>query len=199
MTPPVNPYDWKNEHGETVVEYIIRKYPETRRQTHYLFNGTFYSKAALNDVLFYSFSEIEELEAVIHSLTRQAENIVREEKGLPRVGEGWISETKLYNEIKEYLSDYEVVHHGSPDWSGRQHLDVYVPELRLAFEYQGLQHDEPVDYFGGQEAFEYQQRRDRKKLNLCKRHGIRIIYVREGYDIDSLKTEIDQHVKRIAQ
>jgi hypothetical protein len=189
--------DWENEHGETIVEYIVRRCPESRRQSHHLFNGTIYRKTALNDIRFYDFVDIGEFEAIVHNLTRRAENIVREEEGLPKVGEGWIAETKLYYEIKEYLQGYEVVHHGSPDWLGKQHLDIYVPGLCLAFEYQGLQHYEPVSYFGGQDAFEDQLRRDRKKSNLCKRHGIEVIYVREGYDIDSLEAEIDRHVMRI--
>jgi hypothetical protein len=184
--------DWENEHGETIVEHVVRKYSESRRQSHRLFNGTIYSKTALNDIRFYDFMDIGEFEAIVRNLTRRAENIVREEKGLPKVGEGWIAETKLYYEIKEYLRSYEVVHHGSPDWLGKQHLDIYVPELCLALEYQGLQHDEPVNYFGGQDAFEDQLRRDRRKSNLCKRHGVEIIYVREGYDINSLKAEINR-------
>ena len=186
---------WEEEKGESVIEHIISKHSEAKRQPHYLFNGTFYSKEAL-DLCFYSFSENKELEAIVHNLTRQAENIVREEEGLPRVGEGWIAETRLYYEIKEYLPGFEVVHHGSPDWLGRQHLDIYVPGLRLALEYQGPQHDKPMDYFGGQEAFKNQQKRDRGKFNLCRRHGIKIIYAREGYNLNCLKSEITNVMQR---
>lgn len=188
--------DWEEDAGESIISYLVRKYPEKRIQPHYLFNGTPYSKMALDGMQFYSFYDIPEFEAIVYQLTRKGENILRESEGLPRVGEGWISETKLYREIKAILSDMEVVHHASMPWLRRQHLDIYVPTLSLAFEYQGRQHDVPVAYFGGQEAFEKQMRRDRAKSNLCKRHGVKIIYIREGYDINSIKTDIDAHIQR---
>ena len=43
--------------------------------------------------------------------------------------------------------------HGRPNWLGRQHFDVGFQEENIAVEYQGAQHDKPVDYFGGEKAF----------------------------------------------
>ena len=60
---------------------------------------------------------------------KEITNIVREVKGLPKIGEGWISETLLYYAVKDSLPEYEVIHHGNPKWLGLQHLDIYIPDL----------------------------------------------------------------------
>ena len=65
-----------------------------------------------------------------------------------------------------------------------------MEELSLAIEYQGKQHDAPVPYFGGESAFAEAKRRDRRKKMLCSRHGVRVLYVREGYDIEAIKAQV---------
>lgn len=56
------------------------------------------------------------------------------------------------------------------------HLDFYIPSINTAIECQGEQHFRPIDYFGGDEAFKKQVERDRLKYDLCKEHGVNIIY-----------------------
>ena len=56
------------------------------------------------------------------------------------------------------------------------HLDFYIPSISTAIECQGEQHFRPIDYFGGDEAFKKQVERDRLKYDLCKKHGVNIIY-----------------------
>jgi hypothetical protein len=92
---------------------------------------------------------------------RDAENTLREERDLPLVGEGWISETDLYYRLRAVFKEEVVIHHGRPAWIGYQHLDIFFPERRIAIEYQGAQHDRPIDFFGGIEAYEATQRRDK--------------------------------------
>ena len=118
------------------------------------------------------------------SLCREAEDLFREAEGLPKIGEGWISETTLYYLIKENLVNHEVIHHGSEKWLGRQHLDIYIPELKIAVEYQGRQHSEPVEFFGGQEAFEKNLERDARKKRLCDENGVNLLYVYPETDRD---------------
>lgn len=47
----------------------------------------------------------------------------------------------------------------------------------LLIEYDGKQHFEPVDFWGGQEAFEYRRRNDRIKDRYCKDHGIPLLRI----------------------
>ena len=42
-----------------------------------------------------------------------------------QVGEGWVSETKLFYLLQEKFPELEIVQHASPDWLGRQHLDIF--------------------------------------------------------------------------
>lgn len=61
-------------------------------------------------------------------------------------------------------------------WQGPMKLDFFLPEHKVAIECQGLQHFEPVDYFGGYEKFLETQARDKHKRDLCNSHGIRMLY-----------------------
>jgi hypothetical protein len=87
----------------------------------------------------------------------------------------------LYREIKNHFPTLNVIHHGSPKWLGNQHFDIWIPELNVAIEYQGLQHDKPVEYFGGKEAFKRNKERDQLKLKKCLNNNCKLIEVRPGY------------------
>ncbi len=52
------------------------------------------------------------------------------------------------------MTEQRILREASPTWLGKQRLDVYLPELRLAIEYQGKQHTDSVEFFGGQDAYE---------------------------------------------
>ena len=101
---------------------------------------------------------------MIDEVLREAEVYLRSQFGLPRIGEGWISEMTLYNAVKEIMPDAQ--HQARPQWIAPQHLDIFIPSRKLAIEYQGKQHFEPVSYFGGEEALLHTKERDlRKKEN----------------------------------
>lgn len=128
-------------------------------------------------------------------LLRSAEDAARVAHGYPGVGEGWISETELYYRIKEMLEGrFEVLHGARPDFLGRQHLDIFIPELELAIEYQGEQHNRPIDFFGGKQAFKETQKRDRRKRDLCTQNGIELVYVEENYDFESIRQRIESKI-----
>ena len=61
--------------------------------------------------------------------------------------------------------------------------DGYCEKLKLAFEYQGLQHEEYVPFFHRKENdFEKQQERDSRKEQLSKEHGITLIKIPSKYN-----------------
>ena len=62
-------------------------------------------------------------------------------------------------------------------------LDCYNPELKLAVEYNGIQHYEPVEHFGGIRSLKNTQRRDKIKKQYCIDNGIKYEIVR--YDEDT--------------
>ena len=127
-------------------------------------------------------------------LLRDGENTYRISIGAKKVGESWIGETELYYKIKSAFPNIEVIQHGRPTWLGRQHLDVWIPMLNIAIEYQGQQHDKPIEFFGGVEAFEKGLKRDKLKKKKCLENKVNLIEVREGYDLDKIIEEIEKDI-----
>lgn len=117
-------------------------------------------------------------------------NFLRNRLGLPKIGEGWISETKLFYQLKDEFSNQVVIQHSKTKWLGRQHFDIYFPFLNIAIEYQGKQHFESVEYFGGNEAFKQNQIRYKRKRELAKINNCDLIYVEQGYEIDDVVSKI---------
>lgn len=55
--------------------------------------------------------------------------------------------------------------------------DFYIPDKNILIEYQGLQHYQPVEYFGGDSQFTLQQQHDKLKLEYAKTHNYNLITV----------------------
>mgnify|MGYP001423345527 CR=1 FL=1 len=141
-----------------------------------LFIGTPMNQPELG-VPFYNF-DLHNYDAfvdLISKLAREAENKLRQEDNVPLVGEGWVSETALYKAVRDSFPQTTVVHHGRPLWLGRQHLDVWLPVWNIAIEFHGSQHFEPVEFFGGAEAFEATRERDERKAELCAHNGVKLL------------------------
>jgi hypothetical protein len=128
-------------------------------------------------------------------IMRECENTFREESNIPKIGEGWVSETQLFYKLRDEFPDETVVHHGRLSWLSRQHLDIYFPLKNIGCEYQGAQHDNPVDYFGGEESFKKVQELDARKKRLCKKHGCELIYVYEGYDFETVRLALEDKLR----
>lgn len=63
-------------------------------------------------------------------------------------------------------------------------FDFYLPKQNIIIEYDGRQHFEPIEYFGGQEKFEIQQRHDNMKNEYCKNNGISLLRIPYFKDIE---------------
>lgn len=129
--------------------------------------------------------------------SNEPEDRVRKRYGLPPIGEGWISETMLFKTLKKIFPGYKVMHHAKTEWLSRMHLDVFIPDLKIAFEYQGTQHSNPIEYFGGEEAFEKLKKRDEEKSNLCNKNGVKLYYINEGKDFSegALRSLLKKYMK----
>ena len=130
--------------------------------------------------------------------TRKAEDEIREVVGIPRNAE-WVSETMLYQVVQDIFRDQAVIRQARFDWLRRQSLDIYVPHLRLGIEYQGLQHYQPVEYFGGQESLEQLQERDKRKHELCGQHGVALLYFRFDEELtrETVRRRIEHHLPQM--
>lgn len=116
---------------------------------------------------------------------REVENELRVELGYTLVG-GLINETILYNRVKETFTDFTVLSQYSPQWLRPQRFDIYIKEMDIAIEYNGLQHYEPVEYFGGQDGFKKTVDRDKKKRAKCKKNKCELLEIKYDQDIDEV-------------
>jgi len=85
----------------------------------------------------------------------------------------WASERTLYTLLCNFFGD--AVYQYKPEWLQGLSLDMFVPSKKFAIEYQGRQHYEPVEFFGGEAAFIEQIKRDELKKQLCKENGVKLI------------------------
>lgn len=57
------------------------------------------------------------------------------------------------------------------------HLDFYLPQLHLAIEYDGIQHYEPREFFGGYGYYTKLHQHDLEKTQYCKKHHITLVRI----------------------
>lgn len=113
----------------------------------------------------------------------------------------WKSEELVFNITKKLYHDYQVIYQYRPFFlqteNGNMSYDVYICGLKVAIEYQGKQHFEPVDYFGGKENFEKQQERDKLKAERSRDNGIKLIYVNYWESITPalIKSRVEEAMK----
>ena len=117
-----------------------------------------------------------------------AENAFRRTRGIPETGRGWVSEVALYDLVRARCPD--AVHQWRPSFLGLQSVDIYVPSERLAIEYQGQQHFDAVELFGGEEGLAATQARDSRKRALLAAEGVRLFEWR--YDLPVTAENIDK-------
>lgn len=106
----------------------------------------------------------------------------------------WTREAELHRVILKLFPTHRVRREASPPWLGRQRLDIYLPDLRLALEYQGEQHYRPIEHFGGVAAHRRTVERDRQKKELCDANGVSLIYVR--YDESLSRAHLRARLRR---
>ena len=104
----------------------------------------------------------------------------------------WKHELSLFHAVREKYPD--TLYQYRPEWLGRQSLDLYIPSLRTAIEYQGIQHYAAVDFFGGEEALSQRQELDRIKRLLCEENGVRLI--EWPYSVEPTKKNIRAYLEK---
>jgi hypothetical protein len=115
------------------------------------------------------------------------------------------NESRGEKEIAKFLDKYDINY-------SRQHkfvdcrnvfqlpFDFFIPSMRTVIEFDGIQHHQPIGFFGGIEAYEKLKINDKIKSDYCEDNYIDIIRIRydqmdDIYQVlwNSLKT----HIKRL--
>lgn len=131
----------------------------------------------------------------------EAEYEIRQLLGIKPKGKAWTSEIELLHMAQLAFPGEKIEYQASPEWLGRQRIDVYFPQLKIALEYQGRQHYAPVAFFGGEDAFRMTQNRDNIKYKKCAEHNIDLIYFRydERISVEMVKAKITKVLKARAK
>ena len=108
------------------------------------------------------------------------------------------SQHRLFELIQSTFPKEEVIWEFWDKWLGKQRLDIFLPRLNVAVEYQGIQHYKPVSKYsrngdGGQAAFEQAVKLDQRKRLLCQKNDCALFelqYDHKKADLDRLLSSI---------
>lgn len=107
---------------------------------------------------------------------RSLENYIRKEKGFSEVG-SYVMEKHLFNLISNEFPSHTIISQYSPKWLKGQRFDVFIEELNVAIEYNGIQHFKSIDFFGGDEGLVKTQFLDNQKREKSLKNGVKIFNI----------------------
>lgn len=105
----------------------------------------------------------------------------------------WKGEFQMYKMTKELYPDAIYQYHC--EWLGRQSLDVYIPSISVGIEYQGIQHYEPIEHFGGKHAYLHRVELDNQKRKLCAANHVKLLEWK--YDSPLTKNSLNKKIGKI--
>lgn len=94
------------------------------------------------------------------------------------------SESKGEKKIVKYLTQHNIEFIRQKKFDGcvgikhKLPFDFYIPKIRTVIEFDGIQHFQPISYFGGIEAYERLKINDKIKNDYCEENYINLIRIR---------------------
>lgn len=87
--------------------------------------------------------------------------------------------SKGEKKIEDILNKYNVFFEKQKRLDGikKAPFDFYLPKFNLLIEFQGRQHFEPVEKFGGKKQFIIQQEVDARKKQIAEEQGYSLLYI----------------------
>jgi hypothetical protein len=73
-------------------------------------------------------------------------------------------------------------------------LDFFIPVLNKAIEFDGIQHFEPVAFFGGVDKFNEVQFSDAYKSNYCNNNSIELLRINYKHPYEEILTLINNFI-----
>lgn len=73
-------------------------------------------------------------------------------------------------------------------------FDFYIPSARTCIEFDGIQHHQPIDHFGGIEVYEKLKENDKIKSEYCEENYINLIRIK-WHQVDEIESILYENLK----
>jgi hypothetical protein len=123
-------------------------------------------------------------------------NKMRTDLGLKTSVMKYKGEWFFFSNLKREFPKLLIKHQWSPKWLSGMRIDVSIPSLKIAIEYNGEQHYRPIEFFGGREMFVLQKKRDTLKKKKCSSNGVKLFIVKYNEDLDTALDKIKLFVEK---
>ena len=110
-------------------------------------------------------------------------NLVKEKFELNSLGGTSKSEALVYQMVCEVVGRNQVERHYRPKWLHGLEIDIWIPNLKIGIEYQGVQHYVPFEAWGGEAGLLDLQARDMAKRKYCLAEEIQLIELRYDEEV----------------
>lgn len=104
---------------------------------------------------------------------------------------------RLLSKLIKHFPNEEIIWEAKLDWLMGQRFDLYFPKYNIAVEYNGRQHYEPVEKFGGGGSFEIQQKRDQMKRIKCENNKCTLFEIKYDYSENDFTTLVTNLKKKM--
>lgn len=92
----------------------------------------------------------------------------------------------LFELLREKFPEAQWEWEWTADWLGRQRIDIYSVNYKIAIEYDGLQHQIPIKHFGGILGFNNRLKLDQLKELKCRKQNVHLIRINYNYNNNDL-------------
>ena len=116
-------------------------------------------------------------------ICKDTENRLRTDLGYPPIGKSHLSEIMLYKTVCALFAPMQVVRNYRGRELERLEIDIWIPDLKLAIEFQGEQHYKSMTHWGGEAGFVRRQENDLRKRELCKLLGYTLVEIENYGDV----------------
>lgn len=111
------------------------------------------------------------------------------------------NESKGEKTIREYLEERDIKFKQEYVFADCRHkrklpFDFYIPNYNLCIEFDGIQHFEVRNHFGGNKEFKNTQIRDEIKNKYCKENGIKLLRI-PYYELDNVEDILNEEFEKL--
>jgi len=109
------------------------------------------------------------------------------------------NDSKGEQNIKKYLKNNNLIYKEQQTFKGCKdkkllRFDFFLLDYNLCVEYDGKQHFQPIDYYGGSKEFKQTQKRDNIKNNYCKENNIYLLRIKYT-NLNNIETILNKEIK----